>query len=152
MIALNPDTHIDCTDACLPCVDAVVSGYRSHIELEPDELDRPGPRDLHLPARRMEVRDWAVRKGVCGHSSERARRDARQPTQGQRPWCSLRVDDLEAALERVRELGGEVEEIAVEGDEASIARFGRFKLCRDTRARPSDCTSRRAPPDHASAT
>ncbi len=51
-------------------------------------------------------------------------------TQGQRPLVFFAVDDLEAALERVRELGGEVEEIAVEGDEASIARFGRFKLPR----------------------
>lgn len=49
---------------------------------------------------------------------------------GAAPLVFFAVDDLEAALERVRELGGEVEEIAVEGDEASIARFGRFKLPR----------------------
>jgi uncharacterized protein len=41
------------------------------------------------------------------------------------------VDDMDAALSRVRELGGTVEDMDVEGDESSQARFGRFKLCRD---------------------
>ena len=43
---------------------------------------------------------------------------------------------MHRALARVRELGGEVEEIGVEGDEASIATFGRFKLCRDDQGSP----------------
>jgi uncharacterized protein len=47
------------------------------------------------------------------------------------PYVFFRVDDMDAALERVRELGGTVEEFDVEGDADSIARFGRFKLCRD---------------------
>jgi uncharacterized protein len=55
---------------------------------------------------------------------------------GAAPLLFFRVDDIEAALERVRELGGEVEEMNVEGDEASIARFGRFKLCRDDQGSP----------------
>jgi uncharacterized protein len=50
---------------------------------------------------------------------------------GARPYVFFRVDDMEAAVTRVRELGGAVEEVDVEGDEESIARFGRFKLCRD---------------------
>jgi uncharacterized protein len=50
---------------------------------------------------------------------------------GATPYLFFRVDDMEAAIRRVRELGGEVDEMNVEGDEASIARFGRFKLCRD---------------------
>jgi uncharacterized protein len=51
---------------------------------------------------------------------------------GASPYLFFRVDDIDAAIERVRELGGEVEEIEdVEGDEESSARFGRFKLCRD---------------------
>jgi predicted enzyme related to lactoylglutathione lyase len=50
---------------------------------------------------------------------------------GAAPYVFFGVDDMEAAVERVRELGGEVEEVNVEGDESSIARFGRFKLCRD---------------------
>jgi predicted enzyme related to lactoylglutathione lyase len=41
------------------------------------------------------------------------------------------VDDIEAACARVVELGGVVEDVDVEGDEASAAKFGRFKLCRD---------------------
>jgi len=47
------------------------------------------------------------------------------------PYVFFRVDDIDAALARVHELGGTVEEVEMEGDEASTARFGRFKLCRD---------------------
>jgi len=43
---------------------------------------------------------------------------------------------MDAALERVRELGGTVEEADVGDDEASVARFGRFKLCRDDQGSP----------------
>jgi predicted enzyme related to lactoylglutathione lyase len=47
------------------------------------------------------------------------------------PYVFFAVEDIEAAMERVRELGGVVEEADVEGDEPSQARHGRFKLCRD---------------------
>jgi uncharacterized protein len=50
---------------------------------------------------------------------------------GATPYVFFRVEDMDAALEKVRELGGEIDETDVEGDEASVARFGRFKLCRD---------------------
>jgi predicted enzyme related to lactoylglutathione lyase len=50
---------------------------------------------------------------------------------GAAPYVFFAVDDMEAALQRVRELGGEVEEMDVEGDEEQQARTGRFKLCRD---------------------
>jgi predicted enzyme related to lactoylglutathione lyase len=50
---------------------------------------------------------------------------------GASPYLFFLVDDMEAALRRVRELGGDVEEVDVEGSEDSVARFGRFKLCRD---------------------
>jgi predicted enzyme related to lactoylglutathione lyase len=55
---------------------------------------------------------------------------------GAAPYVFFRVDDMQAALERVAELGGEVDETNVEGDEESIARFGRFKLCRDDQGSP----------------
>jgi uncharacterized protein len=55
---------------------------------------------------------------------------------GAAPYVFFRVDDMDAAIECVRGLGGEVEEMDVEGDEASIARFGRFKLCRDDQGSP----------------
>jgi predicted enzyme related to lactoylglutathione lyase len=55
---------------------------------------------------------------------------------GANPYLFFRVDDMDAAIRRVRELGGEVEEVDVEGDDASIARFGRFKLCRDDQGSP----------------
>ena len=50
---------------------------------------------------------------------------------GASPYVFFAVDDMDAALERVRELGGSVEEMEVEGDGEQQARFGRFKLCRD---------------------
>ncbi len=50
---------------------------------------------------------------------------------GAGPYLFFRVDDIEVALERVRELGGAVEETDVEGDEESTEKFGRFKICRD---------------------
>ncbi|MFC8872169.1 VOC family protein [Streptomyces sp. NPDC057148] len=52
---------------------------------------------------------------------------------GASPYVFFRVDDLDAALARVRELGGSVEGQGEEGEEdaASAARFGRFALCRD---------------------
>src|ERR687894_769978 len=55
---------------------------------------------------------------------------------GAAPLLFIEVEDMEAALEQVRKLGGEVDEMDVEGDEASIERFGRFKLCRDDQGSP----------------
>jgi predicted enzyme related to lactoylglutathione lyase len=55
---------------------------------------------------------------------------------GASPYVFFAVDDMDAALARVRELGGTVEDMDVEGDEESIARFGRFKLCRDDQGSP----------------
>jgi predicted enzyme related to lactoylglutathione lyase len=52
------------------------------------------------------------------------------------PYLFFAVDDIERASERVRELGGEVDGADVEGDEESIAKFGRFKLCRDDQGSP----------------
>jgi uncharacterized protein len=50
---------------------------------------------------------------------------------GASPYLFFRVDDLDAAMARVRELGGEVGE-NVGGDAPdSEARFGRFLLCKD---------------------
>jgi uncharacterized protein len=54
------------------------------------------------------------------------------------PYLFFGVDDIEAALKRVRELGGTVDESGHgDGpDEESIARFGRFKLCHDDQGSP----------------
>jgi uncharacterized protein len=56
--------------------------------------------------------------------------------EGSAPYVFFAVDDIEAAMERVRELGGVVDEADIEGDEDSIARSGRFKLCRDDQGSP----------------
>ncbi len=55
---------------------------------------------------------------------------------GASPYVFFAVDDMEPALARVRELGGAVEDMDVEGDEESVAEFGRFKLCRDDQGSP----------------
>jgi predicted enzyme related to lactoylglutathione lyase len=55
---------------------------------------------------------------------------------GATPYVFFRVDEMETALGRVRDLGGSIEDMDVEGDEASRARFGRFKLCRDDQGSP----------------
>jgi predicted enzyme related to lactoylglutathione lyase len=52
------------------------------------------------------------------------------------PYLFFGVDDLDAAVARVRELGGTVQESEHEGDADSSARFGRFKFCRDDQGSP----------------
>jgi predicted enzyme related to lactoylglutathione lyase len=49
---------------------------------------------------------------------------------GATPYLFFRVDDLDAAVARVRELGGEVAE-DLGDDPDTVARFGRFVLCKD---------------------
>jgi predicted enzyme related to lactoylglutathione lyase len=49
---------------------------------------------------------------------------------GATPYVFFAVDDIDAAADRVRELGGEVEDMGLESDEATT-KFGRFKLCKD---------------------
>jgi uncharacterized protein len=51
--------------------------------------------------------------------------------EGASPYLFFRVDDLDAALARVRELGGEVGGYASSEDPDTVSRFGRFVLCRD---------------------
>ncbi|MFE5809119.1 VOC family protein [Streptomyces sp. NPDC056491] len=55
---------------------------------------------------------------------------------GARPYLFFAVDDMEAALERVRALGGSVDEADPGSGEESIARFGRFRLCHDDQGTP----------------
>lgn len=55
---------------------------------------------------------------------------------GAAPYVFFRVDDIETAAARVRELGGTVDDIDIDGDEESVVRFGRFKMCRDDQGSP----------------
>jgi uncharacterized protein len=55
---------------------------------------------------------------------------------GAAPLVFFAVDDMDGALAGVRELGGAVEETDIEGDEESVAQFGRFRLCRDDQDSP----------------
>lgn len=79
--------------------------------------------------------DWQFEPGPSGNGFEIATPNMRGGMHGgdagATPYVFFEVEDMEAALDRVRELGGDVEEMDVEGDEENIARFGRFKLCRD---------------------
>jgi hypothetical protein len=54
---------------------------------------------------------------------------------GAGPYVFFAVDDIETAVNRVRELGGTVED-GDEGDEDQQSRFGRFRLCRDNQGSP----------------
>ncbi|MGV9314312.1 VOC family protein [Streptomyces sp. NPDC003691] len=74
---------------------------------------------------------------------------------GAGPYIFFRVDDMAAALVRVAELGGSVDDIELGQDDESTARFGRFTLCHDDQGspfglhqppRPADGT-RRPPPE-----
>ena len=53
--------------------------------------------------------------------------------EGASPYLFFRVDDLDAAVARVRELGGELGDYVSEGndDPETVARFGRFVTCKD---------------------
>jgi predicted enzyme related to lactoylglutathione lyase len=55
---------------------------------------------------------------------------------GAAPYLFFRVDDMDAALDRVRELGGSVEHMDAGGDEDTQTKFGRFELCRDDQGSP----------------
>ena len=55
---------------------------------------------------------------------------------GAAPLVFFAIENMDEAIGRVQELGGRVEELDSEGDEDSIARFGRFKLCRDDQDSP----------------
>jgi uncharacterized protein len=48
---------------------------------------------------------------------------------GANPYVFFAVDDLEAALAKVRELGGSAD--AMDESPETIAEFGRFALCKD---------------------
>ena len=53
------------------------------------------------------------------------------------PYLFFRVDDLDAALKRVLELGGTLDPpLEGEEDQGSVARYGRFRLCRDDQGSP----------------
>ncbi len=50
--------------------------------------------------------------------------------EGAVPYLFFRVDHMDAALARVHDLGGSVDDTDL-GDEDNAAEFGRFKLCKD---------------------
>jgi uncharacterized protein len=84
---------------------------------------------------RLGLRGGALGQRVYARRTEHARRHARRRRR-RGPYVFFAVDDMEAALGRVREFGGSVEEMDGEGDEESTAKFGRFKLCRDDQGSP----------------
>lgn len=78
---------------------------------------------------------WTFETGPTGHGfvigTPNVRGGMHGGDAGAAPYVFFAVDDIDAAIERVRELGGTVEDVDVEGGEDSVAEFGRFKLCRD---------------------
>jgi uncharacterized protein len=55
---------------------------------------------------------------------------------GASPYVFFRVDDLNAAVARVRELGGDTGDWAETEDPDTAARFGRFVMCKDDQGSP----------------
>jgi uncharacterized protein len=55
---------------------------------------------------------------------------------GASPYLFFRVEDIDAAVGRVRELGGSVDGTDLDGDEEVQASYGRFVLCRDDQGSP----------------
>ncbi|MEV6399647.1 VOC family protein [Streptomyces sp. NPDC051907] len=55
---------------------------------------------------------------------------------GAGPYVFFRVANLKSALERVRELGGTVDDFEVGDDDETAAAFGRFKFCHDDQGSP----------------
>lgn len=51
--------------------------------------------------------------------------------EGASPYVFFAVDDLDAAVAKVRELGGSAEHVGEDESEEIVARFGRFMLCTD---------------------
>jgi predicted enzyme related to lactoylglutathione lyase len=83
---------------------------------------------------------WGFERGPSGQgwviSTPNVRAGMHPGDRGATPYVFFAVDDIDAAVARVKELGGSVEEMDVEGDDDSQARFGRFKLCRDDQGSP----------------
>lgn len=78
---------------------------------------------------------WRFEPGPSGDGFEIATPNVRGGMHGADagavPYVFFKVEDMEAALDRVRGLGGTVEEANAEGDAKNVARFGRFEFCRD---------------------
>jgi predicted enzyme related to lactoylglutathione lyase len=55
---------------------------------------------------------------------------------GAAPYVFFEVEDMDAAVERLRALGGETVDMHVDGGEESVAKFGRFMFCLDDQGSP----------------
>ncbi len=79
--------------------------------------------------------DWKFETGPSGEGSGYVISTGQLPgglhggDEGASIYAFFKVDDLDAALERVRELGGKGDSMDESGD--STAKFGRFALCKD---------------------
>jgi predicted enzyme related to lactoylglutathione lyase len=83
---------------------------------------------------------WRFESGPSGHGYHIATPNVQGGIHGgdagSSPYVFFVVDDMDAAADRVRELGGTVEGMDVEGDAEQQAQTGRFKLCRDDQGSP----------------
>jgi uncharacterized protein len=78
---------------------------------------------------------WRFAPGPSGNGFEIAAPNVRGGIHGgdggASPYVFFAVEDIDTACTMVRELGGSVEDMEIEGDEEAQRTFGRFKLCRD---------------------
>jgi predicted enzyme related to lactoylglutathione lyase len=110
-----------------------MAGELSFLELGVADVDAArafygelfGWRFEETPAGGVTIDMGAVTGGIHGGDPEAS------------PICFFRVDEIEAASERVRRLGGSAEPIPGDDeDPEKVARFGRFRLCRDDQGSP----------------
>ena len=111
-----------------------MSGHPTYFELGVADADRARAFYSGLFGWRMDpgpsgngytIETGGVPGGLHGGDAEAA------------PYLFFGVEDVDAAVARVRELGGGVDEGELGGDdEESVARFGRFRLCRDDQGSP----------------
>ena len=85
--------------------------------------------------------DWSFEPGPSGESAGAVIRTATVPggmhggDPGASAYVFFAVDDLDAALDRVRELGGTVEGSPADDDDVD-APYGQFRMCRDDQGSP----------------
>jgi uncharacterized protein len=83
---------------------------------------------------------WSFEPGPSGHgfhiSTPNLPGGIHGGDPGASPYLFFVVDDMDAALERVRELGGTVAGMEIEGDAEQQATTGRFRICHDDQGSP----------------
>ena len=96
---------------------------------------------------RLEVRARALWSGVC-RLIAKCGRGMHGDDKGAAPCLFFRVDDIEAAVEKIQELGGSVDDVDVEGMRNRSPDSVGSSCARTTRGHRSASTSHHCPCSH----